>query len=217
MTRPEVVEKWIEFTESFEGGVSSLYNDIRGLTTIAYGNLCNSPQEALRLAFVNPDGSPSTRDQIINGWVAVNSNRDADRLGWRYAAQLTNIRLPQAEMTRLALSKLDENDAILAKRFTFWNTMPSCAVMALHSLAWAAGPHFRYPKMIRALEVHDYYTAEKEVLLEVWTKDAAGKNIQNKGLIPRNSANVILMHNARLIEECPSLDRTIVEWKRLIA
>ena len=194
--RDVVRERWLEFTEPLEGGVPCLYNDRRGLTTIAYGDLCNTPSEAAALDMVHPDGTPATAAEKIAAWHVVHDDKVAAVLGWRYAATLTKLRLTRASMTALALAKLDSNDRILRGRLPAWESYPGCAQMALHSLAWACGAEAHFPKLFADVAAGDWSGAAVEIRMNEWTPEG----VHNVGLVPRNKANRILMLNAAIVD-----------------
>lgn len=204
-----IIDRWLEFTDPIEGGVACLYNDVRGITTIAYGNMVNSVDSVMKLQFVHADGSPASIPEVVAAWNRVHSDPQCAHRGWTYAATLTDLRLTKEGMAQLAIWKLAQNDAILASRCPFWNDMPACAQMAMHSLAWACGPGAHFPRLFAALDVHDYGAAAIEIHMNEWTPEG----IHNTGLIPRNVANKILMRNAAYVEAC-HLDPDTLEWKR---
>jgi GH24 family phage-related lysozyme (muramidase) len=217
VSRPIVRERWLEFTEEFEGAVPCLYQDVRGLVTIAYGNLVDSPGAVASLEFIDNSGRRVRGDEIISAWQAVKGDPQCATRGWRYAAALprNQIHLTRDAMTLLALAKFDANEEVLAKRCVHWASMPACAQMALHSLAWACGAGFHFPRLMRALDVHDYSSASVEIHMNERTLDAAGAPIRNSGLVPRNVANKILMRNAAYVEAY-ELDASTIDWTRVL-
>ncbi len=211
-----VVEaQWLAFTEPLEGGVPCLYNDIRGMTTVAYGNLVNAPGAVTGLPFVHPDGRLASFAEITDAWHKVHDDPLCATRGWRYSATLTPLRLTQKGMHDLAMGKLRENEAALCKRFPFWAEMPACAQMAIHSLAWACGPCFHFPRFESAVNVHDYESAALEIHMNEWTRGPKGEVIRNNGLIPRNDANKVLMRNAARVETY-HLDPDFLDWKTVL-
>lgn len=210
--RDIVRESWLSFTEPLEGGVDCFYNDIRGLTTIAYGDLCNTPGEAAALPMVHPDGTFATSAEKVAAWHTVHDDPNAAARGWKYAATLTTLRLTRDGMATLALRKLDANDAILLRRLPDWEDYPACAQMAMHSLAWACGADFHFPKLISACQARDWDVASIQIQMNEYTPE--GK--RNTGLIPRNAANRLLMQNAERVQAY-HLDPSIVNWTTLVA
>ncbi|CAN5754072.1 hypothetical protein BH11MYX2_BH11MYX2_41480 [soil metagenome] len=203
--------RWLEFTEPLEGGVAYPYADIRGLITIAYGNLIDPMIAALALPFVRPDGSRATTAEIASAWQAVKNDRDAARRGHTYARTLTLLRLTADGMTSLALGKYDASDAALTRRLPDFASYPACARMALHSLAWACGANVHYPRMFDAVNARDYELAAVEIHMNEWTPEG----IHNAGLVPRNKANNILMRNAVRVHAY-HLDPDTLDWHALI-
>ena len=63
--RASVRAAFVPFSERFEGRISFLYQDCRGLVTIACGALVDPVEMALTLPLVhNSDGLPATREEI---------------------------------------------------------------------------------------------------------------------------------------------------------
>lgn len=230
--RDVVRDAWVSFTEVFEGGIPSLYQDILGKVTIAYGNLCDSASAVAALPMVYTSGAPASYADKVAAFNAVKSSPDAARLGWRYASKLSTLRLPTEEMVRLALARLTINNAALVAQLPDFEEMNACAQMAMHSWAWACGPNAHFPKLFAALKAHDYACyishvvdgedvdalsggAAFEIYINEWTKTPAGKSIQNTGLIPRNLANKVLMRNAARIEAF-KLDPDLLDWKNVL-
>ncbi len=206
-----VRNSWLLFTEPLEGGVASPYNDVRGLTTIAFGNLVNSPAAFALLPLVHPDGSPATASEKVAAYHAVHDNPDTARLGWRHAATLTPLRLTREGMVALALEKYDSNTRILATRCPDWDTLPACARMALHSLAWACGAHAHFPRLFTDVNARDFEGAAVEIHMNEYTPEG----IHNRGLIPRNVFNKTLMRNAAYVDGA-KLDPDTLLWERLL-
>lgn len=209
--RSVVRAQWLAFTEPLEGGVACLYNDVRGLTTIAFGNLVNSPGEVAALPLVWPDGELATVPEKLVAFRAVHDDPKAAKGGWRYAAKLSKLRLTPDGMAGLALAKLEQNDAALHKRLPDWETYPACAQMAFHSLAWACGAGAHFPRLFSAAQARDWDACSVEIHMNEWTPEG----IHNRGLIPRNVANKILMRNALRVEAY-HLDPDVLDWTHVL-
>jgi GH24 family phage-related lysozyme (muramidase) len=202
---------WIRFTEDLEGGVPWLYADIRNLLTIAYGNLVDPMSAALALPFVRPDGSLATTAEITTKWLTVKGDPNAATRGHLYARGLTNLRLTPQAMTDLALGKLDDNNRILRTRLPDWDSYPACAQMALHSLAWACGPGFHFPKLVSAVKARDWDAASVHIQM----REVTPEGIVNAGLRPRNARNRILMLNAARVDAF-HLDADLLNWDAIL-
>jgi GH24 family phage-related lysozyme (muramidase) len=205
--RQSVRDAWLAFTEPLEGGVSCLYNDVRGKTTIAYGNLCDTAGEAAALPLVHPDGTFATTAEKIAAWRAVHDDPNATTGGWRYAARLTPLRLTREGMAGLALARLELNDRILLARLPEWESYVACAQMAMHSLAWACGANAHFPRLFQAVTDRDFDRAAIECHMNEWTPEG----IHNVGLVPRNVATRVLMRNAQRVEAF-HLDPDLLDW-----
>lgn len=209
--RPVVRERWIAFTEAFEGGVPYLYADIRNLITIAYGNLVDPLSVALSLPLMHPGGVAATKVEITSAWLAVKGDPNAASRGHGYARGLTSLRLTREGMGELALGVLGRNDAALRKRLPDWDDYPACAQMAFHSLAWACGAGARYPRLLSAAQARNWDACSVEIHINEWTPEG----IHNKGLIPRNIANKILMRNAQRVDAY-RLDYDVIDWVHVL-
>ena len=206
--RQAVRDAWLAFTEPLEGGVPYLYADIRGLVTIAYGNLVDPMSAAINLPLRLADGTLATTAEKASAWQAVKNDPAAPRLGHRYARGLTSLRLTPEAMGELALGKLDANDAVLRKRMPDWEDYPACAQLALHSLSWACGPGFHFPRLISATQARDFDAAAVYIHMNETTPEG----LKNTGLVPRNVANKILMRNAARVQAF-KLDPDLLDWK----
>jgi GH24 family phage-related lysozyme (muramidase) len=210
--RTVVRDNWLAFTEPLEGGVAYPYADIRGLVTVAYGNLIDPMSLALSLPFLDANtGKPATREQIASGWQAVKNDPNARKKGHAYARGLTPLRLTLAGMSGLALGKLEANDEALRIRFAEWEDFPACAQMALHSLAWACGAAFHFPKLAEAVRAQDWDACSVHIHMNEYTPEGT----RNAGLVPRNVRNRLLMANAERVRGF-KLDPDTLEWTRPI-
>lgn len=205
--RQVVVTRWLEFTEPLEGGCLCLYNDVRGLTTIAYGNLVNTPSEAAALALVHQDGTFATTAEKIAAWHSVHDDPNAAAGGWHYAAKLTDLRLTREGMAHLALAKLENNDRILLARLPDWESYNACVQMAMHSMSWACGANAHFPRLFQAVKDRDFDRAA----VEIYMNEVTPEGIRNTWLAARNVANRILMHNAQRVDAF-HLDPDLVDW-----
>lgn len=201
--RPAVRANFVAFTEPLEGSCSYLYADVLGLVTTGIGNLVDPVMYALDLPWKRPDGSRASRDEIALAWHTVKDDPHAARLGHRYAARLTTLRLAPEDVSALVLGKLDANDAALRKRFPEWEQWPADSQLATHSMAWACGPNFRFPRLEAALRARDFLLAAEECHM---------RTDGNPGIVPRNTANRILYRNAAL-----SRDPELLYWPRDLA
>ncbi len=219
MSGDVVRANWLAFTEPLEGGVPCFYDDMRstpdhpnGIVTIAYGNAIFTPSEAAALPMVRADGTPASDAEKIAAWHTVHDDPIASRHGWKYAATLSPLRLPREGMRALARDRFEINDRILSARLPdCWDDLLACARMAMHSLAWACGANAHFPRLFEAVRVGNFAEAAVQIHMNEWTPEGT----HNKGLIPRNVANKILMRNAARVRDY-RLDPDFLDWENLI-
>ena len=209
MTPLETVRaSFIEFTEPLEGGVPWLYTDIIGLVTTAYGNLVDPIAYALSLDFRKPDGSRASQQEIRDEWNRVKADPKCAKQGHLYAKNITKLRLTKDAMADVALRKFDANTAALRKRFPDFDTWPACAILAIHSLAWACGPAFKFGTLERCVKERDFVGAANSIQMN----ETLPNGQKNLGIIPRNRANKLLMLNASRVEAY-KLDPLLLDWR----
>ena len=188
---------WFNFSTTFEGRVPWMYLDIRGLVTIGIGNLIDPISEALRLDMVKPDGKPASESDIRQEWTLVKSLQKLAPQGHRSFEKLAQLRMTDNAIETMVLSKLDRNDRFLANRFRGWEDMPASAQMGVHSMSWAMGPAFSFPRFQKALMAGDWRTCANECRMD---------DSKNPGLTPRNKAN------EKLFLFCLAGDPSVVSW-----
>lgn len=180
----DVRSRWLQWSSQFEGRVYCMYQDIRGLVTTGVGNLIDPVEYALVLPWQKPDGQTASQDEIAAEWRKVKADASLAQRGYHAAEQVTKLRLSGPAVDALVLGKLEANDKVLAARFAGWGSMPWQAQMVTHSLAWAMGPAFNFPKYKAALERADWPTAAAESYIP---------DANNPGLVPRNAADKALL------------------------
>lgn len=209
--RDVVRARWLEYTEPLEGGVPWLYADVRGLITIAYGNLVDPLSVALRLPLMHPGGIVATQAEITADWLRIKGDPNAASKGHLYSRGLTTLRLTREGMSDLALTMLSINDSILRARIPDWEEYNACVQMAIHSLAWACGANFRFPKLMSAVQARDWDACSVHIQM----REITPEGIVNAGLRARNAANRMLMLNASKVDTF-HLDPDTLSWKTLI-
>jgi len=211
--RQAVRDVWLELTGPLEGaGLTYPYADVLGLVTIAYGNLIDPVSIAMGLPFVHHDGRPARGDEIASDWWKVKNDPFCRTRGHRYAKTLTEIRLTKEGVERLVYGQLEANDRRLESRFPAMQDWPAMAILAVHSLSWACGPHFNFPDLVEALRDRDFAVAAGHIHINEWSHMSDGTRVHNKGLIPRNVMNKILMRNAARVDAF-RLDPDLIDWK----
>ena len=205
--KQSVRDAFVGYSAPLEGVCSYLYSDILGLVTTAIGILVDPISAALTLPLMRPDGTPASRAEIAAAWSRVKGDPKCAKLGHRYAATLTDLRLTDEGIERLVLGKLYANDVFLQRRYPDWETYPADAQLACHSLSWACGSAYRFPRFDTALTARDFAQAALECTIA-----EAG----NPGVVPRNSRQRILLRNASVVER-EGLPDDVLYWPRDLA
>ncbi len=202
--RSSVRSVFTAFSTRFEGRVATMYCDVKQLVTIGIGNLIDPLPAALPLPFVHIHDpiSRATREEIAAEWWAMKNDPMLAKLGWREAAKRATLKLMPDAIDALVLAKLDQNEDYLAARFPEMGSWPADAQLAIHSMAWAQGAAFHFPKLEAALRCHDFETAIVEGHME---------DSKNPGLVPRNAANALLWANAAAVRAA-SADPEVLHW-----
>ena len=181
------------FSQTFEGRVSHMYLDIKGLVTVGVGNLIDPVELALALPFrlKNLPGTPADREQIAVEWRAIKSDRSLAEKGARACAPLTALELSDEAIDALISRRAAEDEVSLKRQsqFASFEAWPADAQLALLSMAWALGPSgvAGFPKLSAACQAMDFHTAAAECEI---SEDG------NAGVVPRNAANRALFLNA---------------------
>jgi len=192
--RDSVKKSFNSFTTKFEGRVSWMYLDIKGLVTVAVGNLIDPVDAALGLPFVHKSTKvAATRDEIRAEWTMLKGKQDLAKKGHKACEAITDLRMTDQGMDDLVLAKLTSNESVLKKSFSDWDAWPADAQLGVLSMAWALGPGFpaHWTKFTAAAKVQD------------WTAAAANCKINetgNPGVKPRNEADVVLFTNAAAVK-----------------
>jgi hypothetical protein len=191
------------FTERFEGSLPFMYLDVLGLVTTGIGNLIDPVSLALVLPWTHKaDGSPATRDQVVQEWMRVKALQAWRGYGGKYYGDGAYLELTPGGVTCLVLDKLAQNEVILQRRFPDWEAWPADAQLGTLSIAWAAGPAWVAPHFDGFARNLDFQpiagkpgdaAQDPSCRGEAWLKDDG-----NPGLRPRNLANRILFQNAAI-------------------
>lgn len=180
-----------QFSAPLEGVTNFMYLDTKGLVTTGIGNLIDPISYAMNLPWKNGDGSPASKQQIAAEWMAVKQRTDLKMKGGMIYRNITRLRLDDEGVDQLLMGKLQQNESFLVRRFPNFDRWPADAQLATHSMAWACGPAFRFPRLAAALLDEDFEMAAIECHM-----DERG----NAGLIPRNAANKQLYLNAATVK-----------------
>ncbi len=198
---------FVGYSTPLEGCIPHLYSDIKGLVTIAIGNLVDPVGTALSLPMLHADGSRASREDILADWTRIKSDPKCATLGYRYAARIAQLHLDDAGIAQVVGAKLDLFDRQMTQRFPSWETFPADAQLGVLSLCWACGASFRFPRLTRGILAREWASCAVESQMST-----AG----NPGLIPRNARHMVLFGNAYRVDR-NGLDPDQLYWPRDLA
>ena len=184
---PEVRAGFRDFTAQFEGVVPYAYCDVKGLVTVAVGNLIDPMGAALHLPWLRADGTAADLSDITADWHRVKA------LGpghiYTHYHSPTGLHLSDEAMDDLVMSRLDADAVILVKAFPDFPSFPAPAQTAILSMAWAMGPGFpsTWPHFSASVRARDWAAC---------AANCAINSAHNAGVIPRNKADAALFLQA---------------------
>ncbi len=208
---PSVRAAFWKFSGDREGVLNYMYVDNKNLVTTGTGNLIDAgPQfstavsaaymaPALPLEWLRSDGSEATQQEIANDWTTVKTAR-ASGTGGGNQKGIGKLHLSLASMDKLKEGQLSYNESQLRKYFPDFDSFPADAQLGLHSMAWAAGPHFslKFPKFTKAVNSGDFQTASVECHMSDLNAD-------------RQDANTALFQNAASVLSSGA-EKAILYW-----
>ena len=179
--KDSVKAAFASFSTEFEGSVPWMYLDIKGLVTVAIGNLIDPVSLALSVPFVWPDGRLATSAEIRTEWTKVKSRTDLARKGHLAAKNVSKLRLTDEGLEMLVGKVLEQTAADLRKRYPAFDSWPADAQMATLAMAWACGSAFgkMFKILDAALKRADWATASQQCRID---------DSKNPGVTPRNKA-----------------------------
>lgn len=197
---PKLLSAFVPFSTKFEGSVPFMYLDILGLVTTGIGNLIDPIGAALDLPWLKQDGTLANRAEVAAEWMNVKARQDMKMRGGMAYGSITKLRLDAAGIAEVVYRKAKQNENELIRRFPDFESWPVDAQLATHSMAWACGPAFRFPKLAAALLQRDFRTAAAECHMNTDGSDGIpNTRDDNRGLVPRNVANEVLYRNAAFV------------------
>jgi GH24 family phage-related lysozyme (muramidase) len=204
-----VRDYWVEFNEPLEGVVNFMYLDRRGLVTTGMGNLIDASQNylteptdgeraashelAAQLVWLDTAESLVSFEVVAAEWDNVKTRFDLAPLGGgHFAPPITTLHIDRDEIDRIVTEKVDENETYLVERpeFADFDNWPADAQLALHSMAWALGPAFRFPKFLAHVAKRDWEGAAEECTF--------GPHVGT--IIERNALDQQCFHNATRVD-----------------
>lgn len=198
--RAAVRDAFIKITVAWEGGyINWMFADVYNLVSTGFGLLLDPVAMALTLPWKRQDGTLASRDEIVADFYAIKNDPLSASKGHLYSKSRTKLRIDNADMDRAVAAKIQNNEFVLRKGFPDYDTWPSDAQLAAHSMSWALGPAFYnpgagknyFPKLTEALRKADFRTAAAECKMQEAT---------NPGIIPRNRGNRVMFTNAAIAQ-----------------
>jgi hypothetical protein len=219
---PSVQSAFPTFSARFEGRVSYMYLDVKGLVTVGVGNLIDPVELAQALPFrfknrpgIGNPGSPATPDQIGAEWQTLKNDPSLDTKTFSHFDPITSLELSDDSIDALIVDRLTKNEGFLKCQpwFQGFDNWPADAQLGLLSMAWAMGPAGPggFPNFRAACQKLDFNTAAAECKM-----NEAG----NPGLVPRNQANFTLFSNAAIVVASAAtsgLQRAVLYYPRALA
>lgn len=146
--------------EIFEGTVPWMYLDTRGFVTVGVGELLANAAKAETLAFVDPDGEPSTQGAILDEFNRVSALLPA-KVAAFYRSPTSPV-LPHSAIDTLLMNHLNFFDGQLAGRFPNYADFPDPAKLGLLDMIYNLGQvglfqHF--PHFMAAVDKQDWLNA----------------------------------------------------------
>lgn len=190
--RPAALAGFLPLTEDIEGKLDYLYLDVKGLVSTGIGNLADPIELAYAMPWRDMNGELAERDAVSRAWHAVKARQDLSQRGGGAFRGLTDVHLDEDGLRTIVDRRRAQNEAILLERFPAFGSWPADAQLALHSIAWAVGPHFSFPHLEAAVSkaYPDFGTASVESHMS---------EVGNPGVAPRNVADAILFSNAQIV------------------
>lgn len=159
---PSVVAGWAAWTARFEGRVSWMYLDVRGLVTTGLGCLIDRVEHAVGLRWLHGDGSPAGFADVADDWHAV-KGMEKGLAAYRYRLP-DGLHLPDDEIDALALTRLAANARAVAEQLPELAGWPPEVQRLCMSHAWACGASWpaHWPRLVAALRAGDWQGAADE-------------------------------------------------------
>lgn len=183
-------EEAAAYLRSHEGSRSFFYCDIVGLVTVGVGCMIPTAAAAAALSMVNRLGEQASSAELGLEWgtikavgqpaTAVSDPSTAHTA--EYYKQFCSLTMPDEEIQRLLLGKLDQFAGSLISRFPAFDTFPSKACVGLADMIYSLGPSGLYrgfPTFCAAVDRKDWKTCAVESHRQ---KVSASRNADLKAL-----------------------------------
>jgi GH24 family phage-related lysozyme (muramidase) len=144
--------------EKFEGRVPHMYRCTGGEVTIGIGHAILAAADAAQLSW-NLAGQPAPPPRVQADYAAV-AAADKGLVATHYAG-LTECRMNDADIDRVAASDIQRFIALLQQALPNWNSYPAPAQAALFDMAYnlGIGGLKKFSHMLAAVDAGDWATA----------------------------------------------------------
>lgn len=185
-----VIERFVRYSERYEGRISWMYRCSADEVTIGAGCILEPKKLALVLPLRWADGRLATQEEIAAEWEVIKNAPGLGELGAGAAAKLTKLHLSDEDLDALTWERFDANVKDLAHRFPAFVVWPAAVQLATIGMAWALGTDRLWKLFVRwraCVDRQDWAGAATECKI-----DETG----NAGVIKRNRANKALFEHA---------------------
>lgn len=126
----------------FEGRLSTMFLDTKGLVTTGTGNLIDTVKAAQALPWLTKDNKPASNAQVQAEWKQIKARQSIKGLGGYAYVKYATLHLAEPTIDKLLFNKTDEFWSTLSRTVKDVESFPADAQLALLDLAWQNGPAF---------------------------------------------------------------------------
>jgi len=174
--------------EKYEGKVSHMYLDSKGLVTVGVGHLLKDLASAQKLSFKKSNNMPASKSEIKADYDAV-KKQSKNRLASFYKKHVV-LKLLDVDMNALTNKHIDSFEGELKKIFTDFSTYPTEVKFALFDIIFNVGMtdlNNKWPSFKTAIKAKDWSKAAKESNRK--SPISAERNKYVKDLLDKAAAN----------------------------
>jgi len=174
--------------EKYEGKVSHIYLDSKGVVTVGVGHLLKDLATAQKLSFKKSNNMPASKSEIKADYDAV-KKQSKNRLASFYKKHVV-LKLLDVDMNALTNKHIDSFEGELKKIFTDFSTYPTEVKFALFDIIFNVGMtdlNNKWPSFKTAIKAKDWSKAAKESNRK--SPISAERNKYVKDLLDKAAAN----------------------------
>ena len=174
--------------EKYEGKVSHMYLDSKGLVTVGVGHLLKDLASAQKLNFKKSNNMPASKNEIKVDYDAV-KKQPKDRAARSYKKHV-ELKLLDADMNTLTNKHIDSFEGELKRIFSDFSTYPTEVKFALFDIIFNVGMtdlNNKWPSFKTAIKAKNWAAAAKESNRK--SPISAERNKYVKDLLEKAAAN----------------------------